>query len=101
MTRFTVSFSEILMPSLRKSREIGLKVNYPKLHLGNDQENQDNQQSLRLLENHNQNFAYFNYGRGYHYFFDLLTFPRAEDGSPSYANDEENRFGSTYPHDNT
>jgi hypothetical protein len=37
----------------------------------------------------------FPYSRGYHYFFDLSTFPRVED-TVSYAIDENNAFHSTF-----
>lgn len=31
---------------------------------------------LRPLDTYSANFANYNYGRGYHYFFNLDTFPR-------------------------
>jgi hypothetical protein len=34
------------------------------------------QLGLRPLESYSANFANYNYGRGYHYFFNLDTFPR-------------------------
>jgi hypothetical protein len=41
------------------------------------------------------NLMLFPYSRGYHYFFDLTSFPRV-DGSISYAYDNNNVFNSTY-----
>lgn len=53
---------------------------------------------MRPIETYSANFANYNYGRGYHYFFNLDTFPRVEN-SPSYALDDKNRFKYTYQHD--
>jgi hypothetical protein len=53
---------------------------------------------LKPLETFAANFANYSYGRGYHYFFNLDTFPRVE-GSPSYALDDKNRFNHTFSHD--
>lgn len=41
------------------------------------------------------NRSKFQFSRGYHYFFDLSTFPRVAN-SPSYAVDDKNAFNSTY-----
>lgn len=43
----------------------------------------------------NSNRLLHPYSRGYHYFFDLKTFPRLEN-SFSYAIDNQNAFHSTY-----
>ena len=53
---------------------------------------------MRPIETYSANFANYNYGGGYHYFFNLDTFPRVEN-SPSYALDDKNRFKYTYQHD--
>lgn len=50
---------------------------------------------LKPLQTFSNNFNHFNYARGYHYFFDLKTFPRVT-GSQSYALDKKNVFNYTY-----
>lgn len=53
---------------------------------------------LKPLQTFSGNFDHFNYARGYHYFFDLKTFPRVT-GSQSYALDKKNVFNYTYSHE--
>lgn len=53
------------------------------------------QMELLNDEDQHSNFRLHPFGRGYHYFVDLRTFPR-EPNSYSYALDEANVFGSTF-----
>lgn len=46
------------------------------------------------------NVKKYQYGRGYHYFYDLNSFARLE-GHPSYAIDSANAFNSTYSKEDT